>query len=136
MERPIDATQGRPRIDTWLKLVCLFKHRADATDACKGGKVKINGQRVKPAAAVKENDVVEFYDGGDDYRRVVVKQIPLTNVSKEVARSMYLDETPARERADVIAAILRERGAGRPTKKDRREIDWVRGQGAERRGQK
>ena len=120
----------RPRIDTWLKLVCLFKHRADATEACKGGKVKINGNRVKPAAAVKEEDVVEFYDGGDHYRRVIVKQIPATNVSKEAARIMYLDETPARENADIINAIFRERGAGRPTKKDRRDIERVRGQDA------
>lgn len=113
----------KPRIDTWLKLVCLFKHRADATEACRGGKVKINGNRAKPAAAVKEGDLVEFYDGGDHYRRVVVTQIPLTNVSKEVARTMYLDETPAREKADAVTAIFRERGAGRPTKKDRREIE-------------
>jgi ribosome-associated heat shock protein Hsp15 len=126
----------RPRIDTWLKLVCLFKHRADATDACKGGKVKINDHRAKPAAAVKVGDVVEFYDGGDHYRRVVVQAIPTTNVSKEVARTMYVDETPAREKADILTAILRERGAGRPTKKDRREIDWVRGQSAERGRQK
>lgn len=120
---PVDSAQGKLRIDTWLKLVCLFKHRADATEACKGGKVKINDQRVKPAAAVKAGDVVEFYDGGDHYRRVVVKQIPLTNVSKEVARTMYVDETPAREKVDVVTAIFRERGTGRPTKKDRRDID-------------
>lgn len=115
----------RPRIDTWLKLVCLFKHRADATEACKGGKVKINGNRVKPAAAVKEEDVVEFYDGGDHYRRVVVKQVPATNVSKETARTMYVDETPARENAGLVAAIFRERGTGRPTKKDRRDIERI-----------
>jgi ribosome-associated heat shock protein Hsp15 len=120
----------RPRIDVWLKLVCLFKHRADATEACKGGKVKINGNRVKPAAVVKEEDVVEFYDGGDHYRRVVVKQIPTTNVSKEAARAMYADETPAREKIDAVTAIFRERGAGRPTKKDRRDIEKVRGQSA------
>ena len=113
----------RPRIDTWLKLVCLFKHRAEATEACKGGKVKINGNRVKPAAAVKEGDVVEFYDGGDHYRRVVVKETPETNVSKEIARAMYVDETPAREKVDVVTAVFRERGTGRPTKKDRREIE-------------
>ena len=122
------------RIDMWLKLVCLFKHRADATEACKGGKVKINDLRVKPSAAVKAGDVVEFYDGGDHYRRVVVQQIPATNVSKEVARTMYLDETPAR--AKVEMTVMRDRGAGRPTKKDRREIDLIRGQGAEGRGQK
>lgn len=116
----------RHRIDTWLKLVCLFKHRADATEACKGGKVKVNDLRVKPSSAVKEGDVVEFYDGGDHYRRVVVSALPETNVSKEVARTMYVDETPAREKVDVVATILRERGTGRPTKKDRREIEKIR----------
>ncbi|HEV7238998.1 MAG TPA: S4 domain-containing protein [Thermoanaerobaculia bacterium] len=111
----------RPRIDTWLKLVCLFKHRADATEACKGGKVKINDHRAKPAAAVKVGDMVEFYDGGDHYRRVVVQAIPTTNVSKEVARTMYIDETPARQKVEMT--VTRERGAGRPTKKDRRDIE-------------
>lgn len=117
----------RTRIDAWLKLVCLFKHRADATDACKGGKVKINGLRAKPAAPVKESDVVEFYDGGDHYRRVVIVALPAGNVSKDEARSMYRDETPARENV-MKAAMARERGAGRPTKRDRREIEKVRGQ--------
>lgn len=116
----------RHRIDTWLKLVCLFKQRADATEACKGGKVKVNGLRVKPAAAVKEGDVVEFYDGGDHYRRVVISALPATNVSKEIARTMYVDETPAREKADVLTSVLRERGTGRPTKKDRRDIEKIR----------
>ena len=111
----------RHRIDIWLKQVCLFKHRADATEACKGGKVKINGLRVKPAAPVKEGDLVEFYDGGDRYRRVVVQFVPDSNVSKEAARTMYDDETPVQVRE--IAPMERERGAGRPTKRDRREIE-------------
>jgi len=116
----------RHRIDVWLKLVCLFKQRSDATDACKGGKVKINGARVKPAATVKEGDLVEFYDGGDHYRRVVVSALPETNVSKEVARTMYVDETPAREKADIVTTVMRDRGMGRPTKKDRRDIEKIR----------
>ena len=124
MERHADSAQSRHRLDTWLKLVCLFKQRADATEACKGGKVKINGLRAKPAAAVREGDVIEFYDGGDHYRRVVVQSLPETNVSKEVARTMYLDETPARPKVEAVVA--RERGSGRPTKKDRRDIERVR----------
>jgi len=116
----------RRRIDVWLKLVCLFKHRSDATEACKGGHVKLNGQRVKPSAPVKQGDVVEF-DQGDRFRRVIVQQLPETNVSKEVARTMYIDESPVREKADVVTQVFRERGAGRPTKKERREIDkWRR----------
>lgn len=112
----------RHRIDMWLKLVCLFKHRADATEACKGGLVKVNGSRVKPSAALKEGDVVEFYQG-ERFRRVIVQQLPETNVSKEAARAMYLDESPVPQKVDVVTQIFRERGAGRPTKKERREIE-------------
>jgi ribosome-associated heat shock protein Hsp15 len=112
----------RHRIDMWLKLVCLFKHRADATEVCKGGLVKVNGSRVKPSAALKEGDAVEFYQG-ERFRRVIVQQLPETNVSKEAARAMYIDESPVQQKPDVVTQIFRERGAGRPTKKERREIE-------------
>ena len=112
------------RIDNWLKLVCLFKHRSDATEACKGGHVKINGSRVKPAASVKADDVVEFLLN-DRFRKVVVVALPVTNVSKEVARTMYIDETPKQE-VDILRAGLRDRGSGRPTKRERREIERFR----------
>ena len=108
----------------WLKLVCLFKHRGDATEACKGGHVRINGQKAKPAATVREGDIIELF-AGIDYRKVVVKGLPEGNVSKEIARTMYVDETPAREKL-AIPAMFRERGAGRPTKKERRDIEKVR----------
>lgn len=114
----------RHRIDIWLKLVCLFKHRTDATEACRGGHVKLNGVRVKPASPVKEGDVVEFY-AGDRFRRVIVQATPEGNVSKEVARTMYLDESPAPPKVEMV--ISRDRGMGRPTKKERREIEkWKR----------
>lgn len=109
----------RHRIDNWLKHVCLFKHRGDATEACRGGRVKVNGQRVKPAAPVREEDVVEFYSG-ETFRRVVVKGVPETQQAKELARTMYVDETPVVAKPDV--PMFRERGSGRPTKRDRREI--------------
>jgi ribosome-associated heat shock protein Hsp15 len=115
----------RHRIDHWLKLVCLFKHRADAAEACRGGKVKINGQRVKPAAALKEGDVVEFLLG-THFRRVVVAALPETQPSKEVARTMYIDETPKQE-VETRAAAFRDRGTGRPTKKERRDLEKLRG---------
>jgi ribosome-associated heat shock protein Hsp15 len=122
METPA-GSNDRSRIDTWLKLVCLFKHRSDATEACKGGHVKINGLRVKPAAPVKPGDLVEFYVG-THFRRVVVQAVPTGNISKEVARTMYLDETPVQPKVET--ANVRERGAGRPTKRDRREIEKIR----------
>jgi ribosome-associated heat shock protein Hsp15 len=107
-------------------MVCLFKHRADATEACKGGHVKINGQRVKPAASVRENDVVEFYQG-DRFRKVIVAVVPDRQLSKEDGRTAYIDESPVPEKVDIVTATFRDRGAGRPTKKERREIDkWRR----------
>ena len=111
----------RHRIDTWLKHVCLFRHRTEATEACKGGHVKLNGQRVKPAAPVHEDDVVEFL-AGETFRRVIVVVIPDAQLSKEIARTAYIDETPKQERP-LEAVTFRDRGAGRPTKKERREMD-------------
>lgn len=110
----------RHRIDHWLKLVCLFKHRSEAADACRGGRVKLNGSRVKPSTPVREEDVVEFYQG-TQFRRVVVAGMPATSVSKETARTMYVDQTP-RQTVDPTL-VYRERGAGRPTKKDRRDME-------------
>jgi len=114
----------RHRIDQWLKLVCLFKHRGEAAEACRGGHVKINGQRVKPAAPVGVDDVVEFLLN-DTYRRVVVSGTPEGNVSKETARTMYVDETPKQE-VDIFRGGLRDRGAGRPTKRERRDLEKLR----------
>ncbi|MBK5258544.1 MAG: RNA-binding S4 domain-containing protein [Thermoanaerobaculia bacterium] len=117
----------RHRIDHWLKLVCLFKQRTEATDACKGGLVKLNGQRVKPSAPVHEGDVIEFLQG-DRPRRVVISALPAGSVSKEVARTMYVDESPLYERPErVPPAARRDPGSGRPTKRDRREMEeWRR----------
>ncbi|HXG57590.1 MAG TPA: S4 domain-containing protein, partial [Thermoanaerobaculia bacterium] len=71
----------RHRIDNWLKHVCLFRHRAEATEACRGGKVRINGVRAKPAAKVKEGDLIEFFNG-TLYRRVIVGSVPEKQVSR------------------------------------------------------
>jgi len=114
----------RHRIDLWLKHVCLFKHRSQATEALRGGLVKVNGQRVKAASVVKEGDVIEWF-AGENLRRVVVRTIPPTQQSKETAREMYADESPPPAPREVVT-VYRDRGAGRPTKKERREIEKLR----------
>ena len=86
--------------------------------------MKVNGLRVKPAATVREGDVIEFLQGSH-FRRVVVVGMPETNVSKEVARTMFVDETPKQD-VEVAKGMFRDRGTGRPTKKDRRDIDRLR----------
>lgn len=118
------------RLDLWLKLCCIFKQRSDAADACRGGLVRLNGARAKPSAAVKPGDVIEI--SGARQRKLIVEAVPSGSVSKEVARTMYRDESPPpppKPAFDPFAggALIRERGAGRPTKKERREIErWKR----------
>lgn len=119
----------RHRVDTWLKQVCLFKTRSDAAEACNGGRVKLNGRSVKPSSAIKEGDVIEF-TRADWERKFVVLTVPEGQVSKAEAKEHYQDESgppPAREdafsRAMRMATPQRDKGAGRPTKKDRRKIE-------------
>ena len=66
--------------------------------------------------------MIEFYSG-ETFRRVVVKGVPESQQAKEVARTMYVDETPVQPKFDTGGAVFRERGAGRPTKRERREAE-------------
>ena len=119
----------RYRVDHWLNLCCVYKQRAQASRACESGHVKINGQRAKPAAAIKIGDTIEIT--GTHERKLVILDLPQGNISKEQAREMYRDETPPpppRDSEDWLMAAMkkapaRERGAGRPTKKDRRRLE-------------
>ncbi|HET9867475.1 MAG TPA: S4 domain-containing protein [Nitrospira sp.] len=113
----------RHRIDHWLKLVCLFKTRSEAAEALRGGHVKLNGQRVKPSATLREGDVIEFLRG-DWQRRVVVVVLPEGQLSKEIGKTAYIDESPPPPvREPYIRPLFRDPGAGRPTKKERRDIE-------------
>ena len=79
-----------------------------------------------PGGQVWNRIVVEFLLG-NHFRRVVVSAIPENNVSREIARTMYVDETPKQEVAIERAAnVFRDRGTGRPTKKERRDIEKLR----------
>ena len=112
------------RIDVWLKLVCLYKQRSEAAAACSGGHVKINESRAKPASPVRVNDLIELTE--DRYRRLVVLGLPTGSIPKAVARTMYRDETPPEPREIRVRVGIREKGSGRPTKKQRRQIDRIR----------
>ena len=115
------------RIDQWLHAVRLTKTRSEAAAACRGGHVDVNGAAVKPAASVQVGDRVEAYLH-QRRRIVVVERLVVKRVGAAVAVECYTDHSPPppeREIADVFA--VRERGAGRPTKRDRRRIDRLRG---------
>jgi len=114
------------RIDKWLWAVRVFKTRTMAADACKAGKVKIAGQSVKPSREVKLDDIISIQLGAF-IKTVQVIGIIKNRVSAKLAVDHVKDLTPAEEyeRLKMMHELNyenRERGAGRPTKKERRNI--------------
>ena len=114
------------RIDRWVWAVRLYKTRSDATDACKGGHVTVNGKSAKPATPVAVGSMVEARAGGR-LRILEVTQVIDKRVGAAVAVSCYLDHTPPEPEQDRVRVAPRERGSGRPTKRDRRLLDRWRG---------
>jgi ribosome-associated heat shock protein Hsp15 len=110
------------RVDKWVWAIRLYKTRSDATDACRGGHIKVNGTTAKPATTVAVGDRVHARVHGVD-REVEVAQVIDKRVGAPVAASCFVDHTPPPTEQDRIAVAERERGAGRPTKRDRREIE-------------
>ena len=117
------------RVDKWLWSVRIFKSRTLATDACKGGKVKINGVSVKPSYLLQREEIVDVKKEGFTLRFKVIDLIQ-KRVGAPIAQQCYNDMTPAEEFNKYKSWFIgkskpefRERGAGRPTKKERRRID-------------
>ncbi|MGK5533715.1 RNA-binding S4 domain-containing protein [Streptomyces sp. URMC 129] len=121
------SDEGAVRVDAWIWAVRLIKTRSLAGAACRGGHVRVNGERVKPAYLVKPGDEVRLrYEGRE--RIVVVKQLLRKRVGAPVAAEAYVDNSPPPPPREVALAVpVRDRGAGRPTKRDRREIERLRG---------
>jgi ribosome-associated heat shock protein Hsp15 len=121
------ADEGSVRVDSWIWSVRLTKTRSLAAAACRAGHVRVNGERVKPAHTVAPGDEVRLYHAGRE-RIVVVKVLVRKRVGPPVAAEAYLDNSPPpppREEAVVVAH--RDRGAGRPTKRERRDLERLRG---------
>ena len=111
------------RIDRWLWAVRLYKTRAAATDACRGGHVRLNGARVKPAASVRIGDMVTA-KVGDRERVVEVARVIDKRVGAPVAAECLVDHSPPPPpRQTAAPGAQRPRGAGRPTKRERRQLD-------------
>jgi ribosome-associated heat shock protein Hsp15 len=111
------------RVDKWLWSVRLMKTRSIAAEACRGGHVRVNGRPAKPATTVVAGDEVRARIG-ETTRIVEVVRVIQKRVGAPDAVTCYLDRTP--KPAAVEAAIpvaARDRGAGRPTKRDRRMLD-------------
>jgi ribosome-associated heat shock protein Hsp15 len=104
------------------------KTRSAAATACRGGHVKVNGKSAKPATATQPGDRVEAFLSGR--QRVVEVVRPIAKrVGAAIAAECYLDHSPPPPERDEFEPLfaVRDRGAGRPTKRDRRRIDRLRG---------
>ncbi|WP_345750721.1 RNA-binding S4 domain-containing protein [Microbacterium rhizophilus] len=115
------------RVDAWLWAIRVYKTRSAATTACRAGHVRVNGSHAKAAQAIRPGDELRVRVNGFD-RILVVRQPIAKRVGAAVAATAFDDRTPPpppREFAGVVA--VRDRGAGRPTKRERRDIDRLRG---------
>ena len=115
------------RIDKYLWSIRVYKTRSEATDACKGGKVKVNGSDIKPSKAVRPGDMIVARKGPVTYTYRVIELIDKRQGPKLVpnyAENLTPEEEIAKLRTPVETFFLkRDRGTGRPTKIDRRQID-------------
>lgn len=117
------------RVDRWLWAVRLYKTRSEATDACRAGHVRIDGRPAKPASPVRPGSRVEARLHGWD-RVVEVSEVIDKRVGAAVAVACYVDHSPPPPtRPSGAPAAVRDRGAGRPTKRDRRQLDRLRHDG-------
>lgn len=115
------------RVDRWVWAVRLTRTRALAAAACRSGHIKVNGDRAKPATSVKVGDEVRVRGEGPE-RIVVVGRVIEKRVGAAVAAEAFVDHTPPPPpREEVPSVPQRDRGAGRPTKRERRLIDQFRG---------
>jgi ribosome-associated heat shock protein Hsp15 len=119
--RRIDTT----RVDVWLWAVRLYKTRSAATTGCRGGHVRVNRAAAKASTPVKVGDRVEAFVGRERILEVTV--VIDKRVGAAVAAKCLVDHSPP---APVVErqppVFVRERGAGRPTKRERRELDHLR----------
>ncbi|KAB1887990.1 RNA-binding S4 domain-containing protein [Microbacterium maritypicum] len=117
------------RVDSWLWAIRVYKTRSAATTACRAGHVRVNGDKVKAAQQIRVGDELRIRIAGFD-RILIVRQLLVKRVGAPVAALAYEDRTPEREPQAALG--LRDRGAGRPTKRERRDIDKLRGRNDDR----
>lgn len=115
------------RIDKLLWAIRVFKTRTEATDACKGGKVKVAGTNVKPSRMVKVGETIDVRKGSVQYS-YRIKQLTEHRLGAKLVPDFAENLTPQAELDKLMAPVetfflRRDRGTGRPTKKDRRSME-------------
>ncbi|KUJ64139.1 RNA-binding protein [Streptomyces albus subsp. albus] len=121
------SDEGTVRVDSWIWSVRLTKTRSSAAAACRGGHVRVNGERAKAAQPLRVGDEVRLRHAGRD-RVVVVSRLIRKRVGAPIAAECFVDNSPPPPpREEVVQVPVRDRGTGRPTKRDRRDLDRLRG---------
>ncbi len=122
-------TPSKVRIDKWLWAVRIFKTRSKSTSACRSGKVKVDGHSIKPSFLLKGGERIQVSKEGFNLLFEVVQLIN-KRVGYTIAQACYLDHTPESERnkfkdwfVGKSGAEFREKGSGRPSKKNRRDLE-------------
>jgi ribosome-associated heat shock protein Hsp15 len=114
------------RVDKWLWSVRVFKTRSMATEACRAGHVAVNRGVTKPSTTVRVGDVVTIRYGGRD-RILEVARVIEKRVGAPIAAECVIDHSPPPTAPELIApGLVRDAATGRPTKRDRRQIDRLR----------
>jgi ribosome-associated heat shock protein Hsp15 len=126
------SVENRPvplRLDVWLDVACLFRTRSEAQRACKGGKVRLNGQAAKPHREIRPGDVIELTRTQGRHQRVVVRGLADAHIPKAQARLLYEDTTPPpTAEQQALIDLLRLAGQRRrpaslaPDRRERRRL--------------
>ncbi|CAB0974762.1 RNA-binding S4 domain-containing protein [Corynebacterium diphtheriae] len=115
------------RIDVWVWAVRLLKTRSLSAQACKAGHIKLNGVAVKPSQLVTPGDRIRVWADHRE-RDVEVVSTVRKRVGAAIAQACYIDHSPPPPPKEILLSMpRRDKGAGRPTKKERRDIDRLRG---------
>ncbi len=124
----MQASLDSIRVDKWLWAARVFKTRSLASTACAGGKVDVNDEAAKPARRVRAGDLIRVTLPRGRRRILKVAAVGDRRGSAEAARALFEDLTPPEPpRARQAAPPRRVPGTGRPTKRERREIEHLRG---------
>ncbi len=120
------------RIDKFLWSIRVFKTRSEAAEACRSGKVTVNGTVAKSARDIRKGDTIQVRKGAVHFKYLVVEPVDKRQGAKLVEQ-YATDVTPQSELDKLVAPVetiflKRDRGAGRPTKKERRQIDRLMGE--------
>ena len=128
---PRPAGPADVRLDVWLDVACLFKTRSEAQQACRGGKVDVNGQSGKPHRALRVGDRLSITRAAGRRQQVVVQALALQHLPKAEARLLYEDVTPPPTPEELAARELerhfwKARRTPAPSTPDRRERRRIR----------